>query len=131
MTWRTSAALLAVGILVLTGMATARVASAHANLINANIRNHEVFPRGRAPHTIIAKFAEELDPGKSWMAVFEGVADHGLVTDHEHSIVSFKRPRIMTLKLPKLRPERYYLIWYTRSLQDGHYAAGVLYFSVR
>lgn len=108
------------------------VAFAHANLISANIRNNQVFRYGHAPHQIAAKFAEELNPDKSWMAVFEGQADHGLVTEHQRSKVSFKHPDMMTLNLPsKLGREKYYLMWYTHSLVDGHFAAGILYFQVR
>lgn len=115
------------GQLVLTSMP----AVAHANLVSSNIKNHQVFRQGHAPRQIIARFAEQLNPDHSWMAVFEGVGDHGLVTEHTKSKVSFAHPKTMTLKLPRLRPLKYYLIWYTHSLQDGHYAAGVVYFSVR
>lgn len=106
-------------------------ASAHANLVKCNIKNHEVFRVGHMPHRIVGHFAEELDPARSWMQVFEGVADHGLVTEHQKSKVSFKHPKVITVKLPKLHPLKYYLIWYTHSLQDGHYAAGVVYFRVK
>ncbi len=106
-------------------------ALAHANLVKCNIKNYQVFHTAHAPHHIVGKFAEELDPAKSWMAVFEGVADHGLITDKTKSVVSFKNPKMMTLKLPKLLPDKYYMIWYTHSAQDGHYAAGIVYFSVK
>jgi methionine-rich copper-binding protein CopC len=121
---------LALALALVSVLLAVGFASAHANLISANIKNHEVFRYGHTPHQIVAKFAQELDPAKSWMAVFEGVADHGLVTEHQHSKVSFKNPKVMTLTLPKLQPDKYYLIWYTHSLEDGHYAAGVVYFSV-
>lgn len=104
---------------------------AHANLIRCNIRNNEVFHAGHVPHKIVAHFAEDLNPDHSWMAVFEGVADHGLVTEHQESVISFSNPREMTLKLPKLQPLKYYLIWYTHSEQDGHFAAGIVYFRVK
>jgi methionine-rich copper-binding protein CopC len=119
---------------LLTGLLVAGAtgsASAHANLVGCNIKNYQVFHVAHAPHHIVATFAEELDPAKSWMAVFEGVADHGLVTDKTKSVVSFSHPKVMTLKLPRLIPDKYYMIWYTHSAQDGHYAAGIVYFSVR
>lgn len=65
------------------------------------------------------------------MAVFEGAADHGLVNEKTHSVVNFRNPKEMTLTLPRLQPEKYYLIWYTRSAVDGHYAAGIVYFRVK
>jgi methionine-rich copper-binding protein CopC len=64
------------------------------------------------------------------MKVFEGQADHGLVTEKQSSVVSYKNPKVMTLQLPKLQPEKYYLIWYTHSAADGHFAAGIVYFQV-
>lgn len=106
-------------------------ASAHANLLSANIKNNQVLRFGHTPKAIKATFAEELDPKKSWMAVFEGVADHGLVTEKQHSVVDFNHPKHMSLTLPKLAKDKYYLIWYTHSTTDNHYAAGILYFSVK
>lgn len=111
-------------------MTTTLPAIAHANLLSSNIKNHQVFTVKNQPHQIAGRFAEELDPAHSWMAVFEGVGDHGLFTEHR-SVVSFRNQKVMTLKLPRLRPEPYYMIWYTRSTQDGHYAAGIVYFTVK
>ena len=76
-------------------------------------------------------FTEELDPAKSWMSVFEGEGDHGLVTERQHSIVNYRSPKHMTLALPRvLRKGKYSLIWYTRSAEDNHTAAGVVNFRV-
>jgi methionine-rich copper-binding protein CopC len=106
-------------------------ALAHANLTSCSIKNHETFGAAKAPHSIIAGFAEELVPKKSWMAVFEGDADHGLVNEKTTSVVNFKKPKQMTLKLPKLHRGPYYMVWYTISADDNHKAAGVVYFSVK
>lgn len=116
---------------IFAGLGTSKPALAHANLVSCNIKNHAVFKIGHVPKQIIGHFAEDLDPAHSWMQVFEGVADHGLVTEHQHSVVSFSNQKVMKLKLPKLQPESYYMIWYTHSAQDGHYAAGIVYFSVK
>jgi methionine-rich copper-binding protein CopC len=108
------------------------IASAHANLTSCSIRNNHVFSKGHTPRVVRATFAEEVTPNsKSWMAVFEGSGDHGLVNETTTSVVNFKNPKEMTLKLPALRPGRYYLLWYTVSAIDGHKAAGVVYFCVR
>lgn len=107
------------------------IASAHANLIKANIKNNQILKVGHVPTKIVGTFAQDLDPKHSWMAVFEGVADHGLITEKEKSVVNYKSPEHMTLKLPKLAVDKYYLIWYTHSAVDGHYAAGILYFQVK
>jgi|SRR5947209_1231102 len=106
-------------------------ALAHANLLSSNIHNNQVFKVGHAPKMITGRFAEDLDPKSSWMAVFEGVADHGLVTEKQHSVVNYKNPKVMTLRLPAFQKDKYYFIWYTRSVDDGHYAAGIVYFQVR
>jgi methionine-rich copper-binding protein CopC len=108
-------------------------ALAHASLTKCSIKNNQVFRIGHSPKSIHATFAEPLDTNrtKTWMAVFEGQADHGLVTEKQRSVVNFKNPKQMTLKLPKLGKEKYYLIWYTHSAVDGHYAAGIVYFSVK
>jgi methionine-rich copper-binding protein CopC len=107
-------------------------AFAHANLIRSTIKNNQVFKAGHTPRQVIGTFAEELDPnpGKTWMKVFEGEADHGLVTERQHSTVNFKHPTQITLPLPALSKGKYYLIWYTHSAVDGHVAAGIVYFSV-
>jgi methionine-rich copper-binding protein CopC len=41
-----------------------------------------------------------------------------------------KKPKEMTLQFPRLRPGSYYFVWYTRSEDDGHYAAGVVHFRI-
>lgn len=107
------------------------IAVAHANLTHCSIRNHQTFRLGHAPGAITAAFAEDMVPGKSWMAVFEGQADHGLVTEKQKSVVPFTQPKKMILHLPHLGREKYYLIWYTRSAIDNHVAAGIVYFQVR
>src|SRR5947209_731930 len=108
------------------------VASAHANLTSCSIKNGQVFTLAHAPHSISARFAEELTPnGKSWMSVFEGDGDHGLVNERTVSVVNFKNPKQMTLKLPTLHAGPYYLVWYTTSAIDGHKAAGTVNFTVK
>ncbi|MDQ2741639.1 MAG: hypothetical protein M3Z66_04995 [Chloroflexota bacterium] len=109
------------------------LASAHANLLRATIKNNEVFKVGHTPKVLQGFFAQDLDsnPNRTWMAIFEGVADHGLVTEKQHSVVNFRNPKEMTVKLPRLAPDMYYIIWYTHSAVDGHYAAGIVYFSVK
>src|SRR5947209_17048057 len=79
-------------------------ALAHANLIRSTIKNNQVLKAGHTPKQVVGTFAEELDPkaSSSWMKVFEGEADHGLVTEKRHSTVNFKNPKQMTLPLPKL-----------------------------
>jgi methionine-rich copper-binding protein CopC len=123
---RTSALALAVVFAILPG-----IASAHANLTSCSIKSGQVFTLKHAPRTVSAQFAEELTPGgKSWMSVFEGEADHGLVNEKTVSLVDFKHPKHMTLKLPTLHRGPYYLIWFTVSALDGHEAAGIVYFKV-
>lgn len=128
-----AAASLAALILLLA--ASSGLASAHANWLHGTIKNNQVFRYGHTPKVIKGFFAENLDPNKnhSWMAIFEGVADHGLVTEKDHSVVNYKNPKemILTLKHTKLRRDKYYLMWYTRSAADGHYAAGIINFTVK
>jgi methionine-rich copper-binding protein CopC len=122
--------LLACSITLALAYATAGSALAHASLAHANIKNGAVFHVKTAPKTLQAFFAENLDPKQSWVNVFEGVADHGLVNEKTKSVVNFKNPKEMTLRLPTLQPDKYYFIWYTHSEDDGHYAAGIVYFTV-
>jgi methionine-rich copper-binding protein CopC len=122
--------LVACSIALVLICATTRGALAHASLTHANIKNGAVFHVKTAPKTLQAFFAENLDPKQSWVNVFEGVADHGLVNEKAKSTVNFKNPKEMTLRLPKLQPDKYYFVWYTHSEDDGHYAAGVVYFTV-
>ena len=119
----------AVAAVVLAAVVGVSSASAHASLTTCSIKNYEVFTVKTAPKTIKAFFAEPLDPAKSWINVYEGQADHGLVNDKTHSQVA--GPKELTLKLPKLGKEKYYMIWYTHSAADGHFAAGIVYFTVK
>lgn len=111
----------------LTGGAS--IASAHASLTRCSIKNNQVFTVKNAPKKVTASFAEPLDPGKSWINVFEGQADHGLVNEKTKSQVV--GPNELSLKLPKLGKEKYYLIWFTHSAKDGHFASGIVYFTVK
>ncbi|HZU13664.1 MAG TPA: copper resistance protein CopC [Chloroflexota bacterium] len=106
------------------------LASAHANLVRSNVKNNQVFRYGHTPRQIDGFFAENLLPKSSWMAVFEGVADHGMVSV-KHSHVNFQNPKEMVLPLPRLARGKYYFIWYTKSADDNHIAAGIVYFRVR
>lgn len=116
--------------LVLIGV-TISSASAHASLTRCSIKNGQVFTVANEPHKITAFFAEPLDIKQSWIAVFEGQADHGLVTEKQHTLFNYKNPQEMMLNLPKMGKEKYYMIWYTHSAADGHYAAGIVYFQVK
>lgn len=122
--------LIACSLALFFGLSSTPAALAHASLTRANIKNGAVYHVNTAPKVLQAFFAENLDPQKSWINVFEGVADHGLVNEKTKSVVNFKNPKEMTLQLPKLLPDKYYFVWYTHSEDDGHYAAGVVYFSV-
>lgn len=115
---------------LLLGFASTGGALAHASLSRSNIKNGAVYHVKTAPKVLQAFFAENLDPKQSWVNVFEGVADHGLVNEKTKSVVNFRNPKEMTLRLPRLQPDKYYFVWYTHSEDDGHYAAGVVYFSV-
>ena len=105
-------------------------ASAHASLQKCSIKNGEVFHVGHTPRQVTAFFTEDLDPKQSWVKVFEGIADHGLV-EKESFVVNYKNPKEIILNLPPLGKEPYYLIWYTHSADDGHFASGIVYFQVR
>jgi methionine-rich copper-binding protein CopC len=104
-------------------------ALAHASLTSCSIKNNQIFTQASAPKMIKAYFAEPLDPAKSWINVFEGQADHGLVNEKTRSVLA--GPKELTLKLPRLQKEKYYMIWYTHSAADGHYASGIVYFTVK
>ncbi|HLJ67576.1 MAG TPA: copper resistance protein CopC [Chloroflexota bacterium] len=127
MKYRVLAALAAVTMLAL---ATTGSALAHASLTHANIKNGQTFKVGHTPRVLEAFFAENLDPRTSWINVFEGIADHGLVNEKTRSKLNFRNPRELVLQLPKLAADRYYFIWYTHSAEDGHFAAGIVYFTV-
>jgi methionine-rich copper-binding protein CopC len=122
--------LTACSLVLLLASATTNGVMAHASLTHANIKNGAVFHVRTAPKTLQAFFAENLNPKQSWVNVFGGVADHGLVNEKTRSIVNFKNPKEMILQLPKPQPEKYYFVWYTHSEDDGHFAAGVVYFTV-
>lgn len=124
-------AAVAAAVVMVVGMGI-HPAQAHANLLKSSIKNNQIFHVGHTPTVVTGTFAELLDPSRSWMAVFEGVGDHGLVTEKQKSRVNFNNPKQMILKLPRtLTREKYYLIWYTRSEADGHLAAGIVYFQVK
>src|SRR5438309_11862273 len=95
----------------------ASLASAHASLTRCSIKNNQAFTVKNAPKKVTAFFAEPLDPAKSWINIFEGEADHGLVNETTRPKVV--GPTEIALKLPKLRRGKYYMIWYTHSAKDS------------
>lgn len=115
---------------ILFTCASIRPAWAHASLDHSNIKTGQAFKIGHAPGMLRAFFAENLDPTKSWINVFSGVADHGLVNEKSRSKLNFQNPKELTLNLPALAVAKYYFIWYTHSAVDGHFAAGIVYFRV-
>src|SRR5947209_9653530 len=76
-----------VAALSLVGAAGVTSASAHASLTKCSIKNNQIFLVKAAPKVVMAFFAEPLDPAKSWINVFEGQADHGLVNEKTTSKV--------------------------------------------
>jgi methionine-rich copper-binding protein CopC len=109
-------------------------ALAHASLVRCTIKGGEVFKAGHTPRTIQAFFAEDLVPNQSWINVYENQADHGVVVESKPptqlSHINFKNPKELILQLPKLDPGMYDLIWFTHSADDGHWAAGNVFFRV-
>jgi len=53
------------------------------------------------------------------------------VNEKTHSVVNFRNPKELTLALQPLVKGPYMMLWYTRSVDDGHFASGVVYFSVK
>ena len=119
-----------IAALLLVASAGLHTASAHANLVKCSIKGGQVFHAGHSPSTIQAFFAEDLVPSQSWISLYFNQEDHGLVNETTKSKVNFQNPKEITLRVPKLDPGLYDLIWYTHSADDGHWAAGNVFFRV-
>jgi methionine-rich copper-binding protein CopC len=107
-----------------------QTASAHASLVSCSIKGHAVFHVGHTPRTVQAFFAEDLVPSQSWIAVYFNEQDHGLANEKTKSHINFQNPKELTLQLPALSVGQYDLIWFTHSADDGHWAAGNVFFRV-
>lgn len=131
---RVSIRRLALAIFLTGGLALpfAGVASAHASLVKANIKPGQVFAANKYPRTIVAYFAENVNPSGSWIHVFEGdpAGDHGLV-DLNNVSFPFKNPKEITIGLPKNLKGLYTVIWFTKSADDGHEAGNAFSFTVK
>lgn len=120
---------------VLTGLAVvpfAGLASAHASLVRANIKPGQTFAHNAYPRTVTAYFAENVNPKNSWVHVFEGdpSGDHGMV-DLGNEQFPFKNPKEITVGLPKGLKGVYTLMWFTKSVDDGHEAGNAFSFTVK
>ena len=123
----------AAGILVaLSVLPFAGIASAHASLVRANIAPGQVFTQKTYPHLVTAFFAENINPKGSWVHVFEGdpKGDHGMV-DLGNEAYPFKNPKEITVGLPKGLKGLYTLMWFTKSVDDGHMAGNAFTFTVK
>jgi methionine-rich copper-binding protein CopC len=126
-----AASLAAMLLLVSVGLHTA---SAHASLVRCSITGGAVFHKGHTPRTVQAFFAEDLVPSQSWINLYFNEADHGVVVETKPptalSRINFKNPKELILQLPALEVGHYDLIWFTHSADDGHWAAGNVFFRV-
>ena len=122
----------AVALAALGVLPFAATASAHASLVRANIKPGQVFSHNGYPRTVTAYFAENINPKGSWVHVFEGdpSGDHGLV-DLENVQFPFKNPKEITVGLPKGLKGLYTLMWFTKSVDDGHMAGNAFTFTVK
>jgi methionine-rich copper-binding protein CopC len=113
-------------------LSAAGIASAHANLVRANIKPGQVFAANAYPRVLTAFFAENVVPRSSWVHVFEGdpASDHGMV-DLGNETYPFKNSKEITVGLPAGLKGPYTVIWFTKSADDGHVAGFNFSFSVK
>jgi methionine-rich copper-binding protein CopC len=113
-------------------LSAASGASAHANLVRANIKPGQVFAANAYPRVLTAFFAENVVPKNSWVHVFEGdpASDHAMV-DLGNENVPFSNSKEITVGLPAGLKGLYTVIWFTKSADDGHVAGFSYSFTVK
>lgn len=113
-------------------LSVAGIASAHASLVRANIKPGQVYASNAYPRVLTAFFAENVNPKASWVHVFEGdpAGDHGMV-DLGNEGFPFKNSKEITVGLPKGLKGPYTVIWFTKSVDDGHIAGNSFTFTVK
>lgn len=110
---------------VAIGLLTGGLAFGHANLVESNVKNGQVFALADAPGQIKLKFSEHLSKRSTLYVVKLGedvLADRGdLVVDEE----------TMTINVSVLKTGVYQIRWIAVAEDDNSFREGIITFSVK
>lgn len=114
------------GIGVAVGVLTGIVALGHAELVESNIKNGQVFALSDAPTQVQLTFSEHLDAKRSTIYVVllgpNALADQGdLIVNREQ----------MTISLQERKPGIYQIRWIAVAEEDAGVSEGTITFSIK
>nr|BAL52999.1 copper resistance protein CopC [uncultured Acetothermia bacterium]BAL60171.1 copper resistance protein CopC [Candidatus Acetothermum autotrophicum] len=114
------------GIGVAVGVLTGIVAWGHAELVESNIKNGQVFALGDAPTQVQLTFSEHLNAQRSAIYVVllgpNTLADQGDLTVKEEQ---------MTISLQERKPGIYQIRWIAVAEEDAGVSEGTITFSIK
>lgn len=111
---------------VAIGLLTGSLAFGHANLIESNVKNGQVFSLSDAPGQITLKFSEHLDKKRSTLYVVkvgdDVIADKGDLVIEEET---------MTISVSVLKTGVYQIRWIAVDEEEAGFREGTITFSVK
>lgn len=111
---------------VAIGLLTGSLAFGHADLIEANVKDGQVFSEGDMPGQIKLKFSEHLDKKRSTLYVVklgeDVIADKGDLVIEEET---------MTISISVLKTGVYQIRWIAVAEEDAGFREGTITFSVK
>ncbi|MEM4414319.1 MAG: copper resistance protein CopC [Candidatus Caldarchaeum sp.] len=115
-----------IGVGAAIGVLTGIVAFGHAELIESNIKNGQVFTVSDAPEQIQLKFSEHLDKKRSVVYIVllgpNTIADQGNLAVNEEQ---------MTISLKERKPGIYQIRWIAVAEEDAGLSEGTIIFSIK
>jgi len=112
-------------VLVSTAVATARQASAHANLEVASPSASSLL--AQAPPRVILQFSEPVEPSLTSIHVLDGSGER---VDLDDTATAADDPTVVSVSLRPLADGTYTVAWRNVSTVDGHALRGTYIFSV-
>jgi methionine-rich copper-binding protein CopC len=115
-----------IAIGAVSGVLTGIIAFGHAELIESNIKNGQVFNLNDVPPQVQLKFSEHLDKKRSAIYVIQigpnSLADQGDLTVSEDQMV---------ISISGLKPGIYQIRWIAVAEEDAGVTEGTIIFSIK
>ncbi|MFQ5922390.1 MAG: copper resistance CopC/CopD family protein [Anaerolineales bacterium] len=113
-------------LVLITWLATAPPASAHADIVRADPAPNGVYPVGTLS-LVTLEFDEELEPLFSSIEVFNSHLER---VEAASGLTISTDPHVVSVELESLAPDSYSVVWRVVSVVDGHSTSGIYTFEV-
>lgn len=111
---------------VAIGLLTGNLAFGHANLVESNVKNGQVFALSDAPGQIVLKFSDHLDKKRSTLYVVKVGED--IIVDKGDLVI---QEETMTISVSTLKTGVYQIRWIAVDEEHAGFREGAITFSVR